>query len=163
VKAFLWKWSCPHEPDQILLVDDQPLFREGCARCFPCTLISKWLAKPANGAEAIRLARSLLPLVVLMDLQMPVLDGVAATRRLHEEQPDCRVIVLTTFDDDELVFDGLRAGAVGYLLKDAPSEKLAEAIRVAARGETFLQPSVAAKVVAEFARLSRKTVATANP
>ena len=94
---------------------------------------------------------------------MPVLDGVAATRRLHEEQPDCRVIVLTTFDDDELVFDGLRAGAVGYLLKDAPSEKLAEAIRVAARGETFLQPSVAAKVVAEFARLSRKTVTIANP
>jgi DNA-binding NarL/FixJ family response regulator len=94
---------------------------------------------------------------------MPVLDGVAATRRLHEEQPDCRVIVLTTFDDDEMVFDGLRAGAVGYLLKDAPSEKLAEAIRVAARGETFLQPSVAAKVVAEFARLSRKTVATPNP
>jgi DNA-binding NarL/FixJ family response regulator len=88
---------------------------------------------------------------------MPVLDGVAATRHLHDEQPDCRVIVLTTFDDDELVFDGLRAGAVGYLLKDAPSEKLAEAIRVAARGESFLQPSVAAKVVAEFARLSRKT------
>jgi DNA-binding NarL/FixJ family response regulator len=92
-----------------------------------------------------------------MDLQMPVLDGVAATRRLREENPDCRVIVLTTFDDDEMVFDGLRAGAVGYLLKDAPSEKLAEAIRVAARGETFLQPSVAAKVVAEFARLTRKS------
>lgn len=97
-----------------------------------------------------------------MDLQMPVLDGVAATRRLHEELPNSRVIVLTTFDDDEMVFDGLRAGAVGYLLKDAPSEKLAEAVRVAARGETFLQPSVAAKVVAEFARLSRKTVGTGN-
>jgi DNA-binding NarL/FixJ family response regulator len=68
--------------------------------------------------------------------------------------------VLTTFDDDEMVFDGLRAGAVGYLLKDAPSEKLAEAIRVAARGESFLQPSVAAKVVAEFSRLSRKAVPT---
>ena len=93
---------------------------------------------------------------------MPVLDGVAATRRLHEELPNSRVIVLTTFDDDEMVFDGLRAGAVGYLLKDAPSEKLAEAVRVADRGETFLQPSVAAKVVAEFARLSRKTVGTPN-
>jgi DNA-binding NarL/FixJ family response regulator len=147
---------------KILLVDDQPLFREGL-----CTLLSvhpdfEVVGQAANGAEAIRLAHSLLPLVVLMDLQMPVLDGVAATRRLHEEQPNCRVIVLTTFDDDELVFDGLRAGAVGYLLKDAPSEKLAEAIRVAARGETFLQPSVAAKVVAEFARLSRKTVTTAT-
>jgi DNA-binding NarL/FixJ family response regulator len=147
---------------RILLVDDQPLFREGL-----CTLLSvhpdfEVVGEAGNGAEAIRLARSLLPLVVLMDLQMPVLDGVAATRRLHEEQPNCRVIVLTTFDDDELVFDGLRAGAVGYLLKDAPSEKLAEAIRVAARGETFLQPSVAAKVVAEFARLSRKTATTAN-
>src|ERR1700687_6376110 len=88
---------------------------------------------------------------------MPVLDGLAATRRLKAEQPDCRVIVLTTFDDDENVFDGLRAGAVGYLLKDAPSEKLCEAIRLAARGESFLQPSVAAKVVAEFARLTKRS------
>jgi len=100
------------------------------------------VGEAGNGEEAIRLARSLRPSVVLMDLQMPVLDGVAATRRLNQEQRECRVIVLTTFDDDEMVFDGLRAGAVGYLLKDAPSEKLAEAIRVAARGETFLQPSV---------------------
>ena len=148
---------------KILLVDDQPLFREGLRTLLSVHLDFEVVGEAGNGGEAIKLARSLLPLVVLMDLQMPVLDGVAATRRLHEEQPDCRVIVLTTFDDDEMVFDGLRAGAVGYLLKDAPSEKLAEAIRVAARGETFLQPSVAAKVVAEFARLSRKTVTTVNP
>ncbi|HUM37564.1 MAG TPA: response regulator transcription factor, partial [Anaerolineae bacterium] len=93
------------------------------------------------------------PEVVLMDLRMPVLDGVAATRQLHALYPDVRVIVLTTFDDDEDIFEGLRAGALGYLLKDASSAKLFEAVRAAARGESFLQPSVATKVVAEFARL----------
>src|SRR2546423_13361784 len=143
-------------PIKILLVDDQRLFREGLRTLLSVHPDFEVVGEAGNGEEALRFARSLAPLVVVMDLQMPVLDGVAATRRMHGEQPDCRVIVLTTFDDDEMVFDGLRAGAVGYLLKDAPSEKLAEAIRVAARGETFLQPSVAAKVVAEFARLSRK-------
>jgi DNA-binding NarL/FixJ family response regulator len=147
-------------PIKILLVDDQPLFREGLRTLLSVHSDFEVVGEAGNGEEALRLVRSLQPSVVLMDLQMPVLNGVAATRRLHEEQPGCRVIVLTTFDDDEMVFDGLRAGAVGYLLKDAPSEKLAEAIRVAARGESFLQPSVAAKVVAEFARLSRKTVGT---
>ena len=147
---------------KILLVDDQPLFREGLRTLLSVQADFDVVGEASNGQEAINLVRSTGASVVLMDLQMPVLDGVAATRRLHNEQPDCRVIVLTTFDDDELVFDGLRAGAVGYLLKDAPSEKLAEAIRVAARGETFLQPSVAAKVVAEFARLSRKTSERSN-
>lgn len=144
---------------KILLVDDQPLFREGLRTVLSLHSDFEVVGEAANGSEAIRLTRSLLPSVVLMDLQMPILDGVSATRRLHDEQPLCRVIVLTTFDDDEMVFDGLRAGAVGYLLKDVPSEKLAEAIRGAARGESFLQPSVAAKVVAEFARLSGKTAA----
>jgi DNA-binding NarL/FixJ family response regulator len=92
-----------------------------------------------------------------------VLGGVETTRRIRTADPVCRVIVLTTFDDDEEVFDALRAGAVGYLLKDAPSEKLVEAIRAAARGESFLQPSIAAKVVAEFSRLSPARVTMSPP
>jgi DNA-binding NarL/FixJ family response regulator len=85
---------------------------------------------------------------------MPVLDGVAATRRLCATQAPCRVIILTTFDDDEYIFDALRAGALGYLLKDAAPEVLYHAIRSAARGESVLQPAVAAKVVSQFARMA---------
>lgn len=140
----------------ILLVDDQALFREGLNTLLSIHDDLRVVGEAADGAEALTLANQLKPDVVLMDLRMPVLDGVAATRQLRQEQPGCRVIVLTTFDDDEFVFDGLRAGAVGYLLKDTPSEKLVEAIRAAARGESFLQPSVAAKVVAEFARLANQ-------
>jgi len=147
---------------RILLVDDQPLFREGLRTLLSVQPDFEVVGEAGNGQEAIQLASSLLPAVVLMDLQMPMLDGVAATRRLHQELPTCRLIVLTTFDDDEMVFDGLRAGAIGYLLKDASSEKLGEAIRSAARGESFLQPSVAAKVVSEFARLTTKRVVNSN-
>ena len=141
---------------RILLVDDQQLFREGLRTLLSVQSDFEVVGEAENGEEALRLAKSLHPDVVLMDLRMPLMDGVAATRRLGEVEPEASVIVLTTFDDDEYVFDGLRAGALGYLLKDAPSEKLFEAIRAAARGESFLQPSVASKVVAEFTRLARQ-------
>jgi DNA-binding NarL/FixJ family response regulator len=141
-------------PIRILLADDQALFREGLHTLLSVQPDLEVVGEAANGEEAVRLAQTLHPDVVLMDLQMPVLDGVAATRQLRAACPACRVIVLTTFDDDEYVFEGLRAGAAGYLLKDTPSARLAEAIRAAARGESFLEPSVAAKVVAEFNRLS---------
>ena len=139
---------------RVLLVDDQNLFREGLRTILSVQPDITVVGEAVNGQEALNQAARLQPQVILMDLRMPVLDGVAATRRLHTEQPDSRVIILTTFDEDEYVFEGLRAGAVGYLLKDVASEKLIEAIKAAARGETFLQPSVAAKVVAEFTRLS---------
>ena len=150
-------------PIRILLVDDQALFREGLRTLLSVHADLEVVGEAGNGEEAVRLAAAAHPNVVLMDVQMPVLDGVAATRRLRAAQPECHVIMLTTFDDDEKVFEGLRAGAVGYLLKDAPSEKLVEAIRAAARGESFLQPSVAAKVVAEFARLAEKSPPRPQP
>jgi len=140
---------------KILLVDDQMLFREGLRTLLSTQPDFEVVGEASNGEEALRMSATLRPTVVLMDLRMPVMDGATATRRLKETLPECRVIVLTTFDDDEYVFEGMRAGAVGYLLKDVPSSKLYEAIRSAARGEYFLLPSITAKVMTEFARLSR--------
>jgi DNA-binding NarL/FixJ family response regulator len=143
-----------NKPIKVLLVDDQSLFREGLNILLSVQPDIKVVGEAANGLEALQQVEALNPDVVLMDLRMPQLDGVATTGRLKKTYPECRVIVLTTFDDDETVFEGLRAGAVGYLLKDVPSAKLVEAIRAAARGESFLQPSVAAKLVNEFNRIS---------
>lgn len=140
---------------QILIVDDQALFREGLRTLLSVQPDFEVVGEAANGEEAVRLAIQKRPDVVLMDLRMPVLDGVKATERLREVSPDCKVIALTTFDDDDLVFDGLRAGAIGYLLKDVSSDKLIDAIRTAQRGEYFLLPSITAKVIAEFSRLPR--------
>jgi DNA-binding NarL/FixJ family response regulator len=145
---------------RILLADDQSLFREALRMLISSQPDLEVVGEAANGAEAVKLADSFRPNVVLMDLQMPVMNGVAATRQLHSTQPDCHVIALTTFDGDEYIFDCLRAGAVGYLLKDAPSENLFAAIRAAARGESFLQPSVTTRVLAEFTRLSDQPVAS---
>ncbi|WP_410613670.1 response regulator [Amycolatopsis sp. lyj-109] len=140
-------------PVRVLLVDDQALFREALATLLATHDGIDVVGEAGNGAEALREAAELAPDVVLMDLRMPVLDGVAATRRLRAEHANVRVIALTTFDDDEDVFAALRAGAVGYLLKDVSSARLVEAVLAAARGESVLQPSVAAKVVARFAQL----------
>ena len=152
---------------RLLLVDDQALFREGLRTLLTVQPDFNVVAEAGNGEEALRLAAQHRPDVVLMDLRMPVLDGVSATRRMHALYPECKIIVLTTFDDDELVFDGLRAGAVGFLLKDVSSEKLYEAIRAAARGEYFLQPSITAKVMEEvpraFASDSFRAQALADP
>jgi DNA-binding NarL/FixJ family response regulator len=140
-------------PVRVLLVDDQALFREALATLLGVRTDIDVVGEAANGDEALTRAAELNPDVVLMDLRMPVLDGIAATRRMRVEQPQVRVIALTTFDDDEEVFAALRAGAVGYLLKDVSSARLVEAVLAAARDESVLQPSVAAKVVARIAQL----------
>jgi DNA-binding NarL/FixJ family response regulator len=141
-------------PVRVLLVDDQALFREALATLLEVRAEIEVVGEAGNGVEALDRVPALRPDVVLMDLHMPVLDGIGATRRLRVEHPDVRVLALTTFDDDEDVFAALRAGAVGYLLKDVSSERLVEALLAAARGESVLQPSVAAKVVARFARMA---------
>ncbi|MEU7785329.1 response regulator transcription factor [Amycolatopsis sp. NPDC049159] len=141
-------------PVRVLLVDDQALFREALGTLLATHDGIDVVGEAGNGEEALSQAAALTPDVVLMDLRMPVLDGVGATRRLRRAHPAVQVIALTTFDDDEDVFAALRAGAVGYLLKDVSSARLIEAVRAAARGESVLQPSVAAKVVARFAQLA---------
>lgn len=139
---------------RVLLVDDQALFREGLSTLLSVQADIEVIGEASNGEEALTQATALNPDVILMDLRMPVLDGAAATRRLRATHPQIKIIVLTTFDDDEHIFEALRAGAVGYLLKDVPSPKLVEAIHTANRGESFLHPSVATRLVAEFNRLA---------
>lgn len=139
---------------RVLLADDQALFREGLETLLSIHKDIEVIGQASNGQEAVDLAMKFRPDVILMDMQMPILNGIGATRRLKQIFPDCRVIVLTTFDDKETIFDALRAGAVGYLLKDVGSAQLAESIRATARGDSTLDPSVAAKVVQEFSRVS---------
>jgi DNA-binding NarL/FixJ family response regulator len=141
------------KPLRVMLVDDQALFREGLRTILSAHADCVVVGEACNGQEAIEVAKQTRPDVVLMDMKMPVVDGVAATRKIRVALPECKVVALTTFDDDEFVFEGLRAGAVGYLLKEVSADDLLEAIRAAGRGESFLQPSVASKVVAEFSRL----------
>jgi DNA-binding NarL/FixJ family response regulator len=142
------------ELTRILIADDQSLFREGLHTLLSVQPEFEVIGEAGNGEEVLRMVSEEIPDVVLMDLRMPGMDGVSATHQLHEKFPDVKVIVLTTFDDDEDVFEGLRAGAVGYLLKDVPSSMLYEAIRAAAKGEYFLLPSITAKIVSELKRVS---------
>jgi DNA-binding NarL/FixJ family response regulator len=138
---------------RVLIVDDQALFREALATLLEVQPEIDVVGEAADGAQAVGLCAELCPDVVLMDLRMPVLDGIAATARLRAEQPGVRVLALTTFDDDAAVFAAVRAGAVGYLLKDVSSARLVEALIAARRGESVLQPSVAAKLMAKVAQM----------
>jgi DNA-binding NarL/FixJ family response regulator len=150
-------------PIRILLVDDQALFRESLALLLGTQPDLLVVGEAANGHAALGLVAAARPQVVLMDLRMPILDGVAATRRLRAEHPEVRVIALTTFDDDADVFAALRAGAIGYLLKDVSSETLFAAVRAAARGESFLPPPIATKVVAELTSMAAPPQALPQP
>lgn len=140
---------------RVLVADDQTLIRQGIRLLLGEEDGIQVVGEAANGREALDLARTLQPDVILMDVRMPEMDGVSATRQLSASLPSCGVIILTTFDDDETIFEGLRAGARGYLLKDISSEEMAEAVRRVAGGEALIQPSITRKLLAEFNRLSQ--------
>ncbi len=145
-------------PDiRVLIVDDQTLMRQGLQTLLEMQDDIRIVGQAGDGVEALAQADALKPDVVLMDVRMPRMDGVEATRQIRARLPATQVIILTTFDDDEYVFEGLRAGAMGYLLKDVSAETIADAIRRVARGEALIQPSIARKVVAEFTRLGTPT------
>jgi DNA-binding NarL/FixJ family response regulator len=139
---------------RVLIADDQQMVREGFGALLAAQEDIAVVGAAGDGAEAVELARRLSPDVVLMDVRMPVLDGLAATRRLLGPAPAAdgpRVLILTTFDLDDYVYEALRAGASGFLLKDAPAADLVAAVRVVAAGDALLAPSVTRRLIAEFA------------
>ncbi|NEP01770.1 MAG: response regulator transcription factor [Symploca sp. SIO2E9] len=133
---------------RVLLVDDQRIVREGLRSLLEAKPDLEIVGEADNGQIALEQALSLNPDVVLMDVRMPVMDGVAATRAIHQQLPETKVLVLTTFDDDEYISQSMRYGAKGYLLKDTPSEELAEAIRAVNKGYTQLGPGLFEKAIA---------------
>ena len=139
---------------RLVIVDDQTLLRQGLQILLELEDDLEVVGTAADGREAIVVVERLRPDVVLMDVRMPQLDGVAATRELLRRIPGLGVIILTTFDDDEYVFEGLKAGARGYMLKDTSAEEIVAAVRAVAGGAALIQPSIARKVVAEFTRLA---------
>lgn len=140
-----------HETIRVLIADDHAIVREGLRTILGFQEGIEVVGEASDGLEAVDLAQRLLPDVVLMDIRMSKLDGVEATRRIKAQNPQIGVIVLTNYDDDRYVFEGIEAGASGYLLKDISSDDLSEAIHRVARGESLMAPSVLRKVLDEFA------------
>ena len=136
---------------RVLIADDHPVVRQGLRTFLQLQKDIQVIGEAATGEEAVALAGELAPEVVLMDLVMPDLDGIEATRRIHAASPATRVIVLTSFAQDDKVFPAIRAGAAGYLLKDVEPQQLAEAVRAARRGESLLHPRIADRLLRELA------------
>ena len=156
--------AAPSGPDpviRVLIADDEALVRAGFRLLVEYADDLEVVGEAATGAQAVNQARALRPDVVLMDIRMPVMDGIEATRVLLERANGPRILIVTTFDDDEHVFAALRSGASGFVLKDTPPEQLIEAIRIVAAGEALLTPSVTRRLIAEFARAPRPDAADA--
>ncbi len=134
----------------LLLVDDQDIFRQGLATLLDTEEDLEVVGQASNGQEAIALTEQLQPDVILMDVRMPICDGVTATREIHQRYPWLRILILTTFEDDEYVWQSLQAGAMGYILKRKSSEQMASAIRAVAQGYSQLSSAIAPKVFANL-------------
>jgi DNA-binding NarL/FixJ family response regulator len=134
----------------LLIADDQDLFRQGLATLLSLEEDLQVVGQACNGQEAVTLAAQLQPDVILMDMRMPICNGVEATQQIHQQYPWIRILVLTTFDEDEYIWQSLQAGALGYLLKSTPSEQLATAIRSLQQGYSQLGPTIAPKVFAQI-------------
>jgi DNA-binding NarL/FixJ family response regulator len=147
----------------VLIVDDQALVRAGFRMILEAEEDMEVVGEAADGREAVAETRRLRPDVVLMDVRMPDVDGIEATRRLLGAGADAKVVMLTTFDMDEYVYDALRAGASGFLLKDVPPEQLIAGIRAVAGGDALLAPSVTRRVIEEFVRRPPSSVRTLSP
>ncbi len=147
---------------QVLLADDQALVRSGFAALLDVEDDIEVVGEAADGDEAVKLAARTRPDVVLMDIRMPGMDGLEATRRITERDDlgSVHVVILTTFDLDEYVFESLRAGAAGFLVKDTDAAELVKAVRVAASGEALLSPKITRRLIAEFASRSRPPMPT---
>ena len=143
---------------RVLIADDHTVVRDGLSAMLDRQDDFQVVGEAHNGLDALTKARELRPDVILMDLRMPEMDGVEAMRRIREEEPESKFIVLTTFDTDEYIFDAIEAGAKGYLLKDTSRDELFRAVRAVHRGESLMEPGVAAKVLDRLAQLSRHGV-----
>lgn len=148
---------------RVLLVDDQRLMRDGMRTLLSLEPDLEVAGEAGNGAEGVQQALALRPDVVLMDIRMPGMNGVEATREIRRALPATRVLILTTFDDDELIMEALLEGAAGYLTKDLPAEEIAEAVRKVQTGGVVMPPPIAAKVVAELARRTAAQAPAPSP
>jgi len=140
---------------KLLIAEDETVVRYALAQLLGAEEDIDVVAEAGDGQAAVVRAQRHRPDVVLMDLNMPKMDGIAAARQIKEEMPECAIVVLTIYNDDEHLFEAIKAGASGYVLKDAPPEQTVEAIRAAAGGEGFLHASLVSKVLDEFSRISR--------
>jgi DNA-binding NarL/FixJ family response regulator len=141
---------------KVLIADDHPVVRRGLANLLDGEQDIEVVGQACNGVEALELARDRKPDVVLIDLRMPEMDGVEAIRRMRAESQELRFIILTTYDNEEWVFEGIRAGARGYLLKDSEPEELVSAIRAIMRGESLIEPVVATRLLDRFSELATR-------